>query len=406
MKKKIIKISIFLTSLVVLCGYLSKEKYEQNNETLAIFLNEERIESIPSKEEYSFDKAICMVNGTITEEVKVAWDNEEWAPILYDLKEHSTKCNLYFKEKTFSDAIKECDDTAANCFVQNIHFNDTELVYDYTEDNNVRYIGADPHNYVRFNDELWRIVGVFNNILDENGNYETRLKIVRSSPIGFYSWDNKIAGNGSSTSSYGSNNWSDATLKDLLNTGAYWNQTTGDCPYGTDGATIFCDFTTNGLNSEAKALIDTAVWNLGGHSSYKGVVASLFYEKERSTEVVLGHDVTWTGKVALLYPSDYAFATNGGNTTNRDICLQTAVYDWNKYDDCFTNNWLYYSESSQWSLMPYTGYDSNTFFINTYVSANPSASRFAVFPSLYLDANVRITDGDGSTDHPFILSIE
>ena len=97
MKKKIIKISIFLTSLVVLGGILNKEKYDQNNETLAIFLNEERIESIPSKEEYSFDKAICTVNGNVTEEVKVVWDEEDWAPILYNVKDHSTKCNLYFK---------------------------------------------------------------------------------------------------------------------------------------------------------------------------------------------------------------------------------------------------------------------------------------------------------------------
>ena len=98
MKKKIIKISILLTSLIVLGGgYLNKEKYNQNNETLAIFLNEERTETIPSKEEYVFDKAICTVNGNVTEEVKVVWDEEDWAPILYNIKDHSTKCNLYFR---------------------------------------------------------------------------------------------------------------------------------------------------------------------------------------------------------------------------------------------------------------------------------------------------------------------
>ena len=97
--KKVLKISILLTSLVVLGGgILNKEKYNQNNETLAIFLNEERTETIPSKEEYSFDKVICTVNGNVTEDVKVVWDEEDWAPILYNVKDHSTKCNLYFKE--------------------------------------------------------------------------------------------------------------------------------------------------------------------------------------------------------------------------------------------------------------------------------------------------------------------
>ena len=115
MKKKIIKISILLTSLVVLGGgYLNKEKYNQNNETLAIFLNEERTESIPSKEEYSFDKAICTVDGTITEEVKVEWDEKSWAPILYNVKDHSTKCNLYFKERYQEEILNEADPVLQN----------------------------------------------------------------------------------------------------------------------------------------------------------------------------------------------------------------------------------------------------------------------------------------------------
>ena len=32
---------------------------------------------------------------------------------------------------------------------------------------NIRYYGADPNNYVLFNNELWRIIGVFKNI--DNG---------------------------------------------------------------------------------------------------------------------------------------------------------------------------------------------------------------------------------------------
>lgn len=41
-----------------------------------------------------------------------------------------------------------------------------ELKFDKTADNNLRYIGADPNNYVSFNGELWRIIGVMNNIDD------------------------------------------------------------------------------------------------------------------------------------------------------------------------------------------------------------------------------------------------
>ena len=36
------------------------------------------------------------------------------------------------------------------------------LKIDNTKDQNVRYYGSDPNNYVSFNNELWRIIGVFN----------------------------------------------------------------------------------------------------------------------------------------------------------------------------------------------------------------------------------------------------
>ena len=41
---------------------------------------------------------------------------------------------------------------------------------------NIRYYGADPNNYVKFNNELWRIIGVFKDIDDGTGKKETRLK--------------------------------------------------------------------------------------------------------------------------------------------------------------------------------------------------------------------------------------
>ena len=53
-----------------------------------------------------------------------------------------------------------------------------------------RYIGANPNNYVKFNDELWRIIGVFDTD-DGTGKVEKRMKIIRNESIGDYAWDNK-----------------------------------------------------------------------------------------------------------------------------------------------------------------------------------------------------------------------
>ena len=94
-------------------------------------------------------------------------------------------------------------------------------------DGNVRYMGANPSNYVIFNNELWRIIGVFDVASTYGGNTEKRVKIIRNESIGKYSWDNKTSGTGSSTSSYGSNDWTDSALMEVLNNGAYWKRKSG-----------------------------------------------------------------------------------------------------------------------------------------------------------------------------------
>lgn len=50
-------------------------------------------------------------------------------------------------------------------------------------DNNgdYRYYGADPNNYVWYNEELWRIISVGNVKVNENDTVgETRVKIVKA----------------------------------------------------------------------------------------------------------------------------------------------------------------------------------------------------------------------------------
>ena len=76
--KKRITLSILLTSLVVLGGGALKREPLQNNEgTLAIYIEDEKVENIPSKgnsENYVFDRAVCMVDGKVTNEVEITWE--------------------------------------------------------------------------------------------------------------------------------------------------------------------------------------------------------------------------------------------------------------------------------------------------------------------------------------------
>ena len=301
------------------------------------------------------------------------------------------------KLTTLVDAIKEAYQNST-----------TTLAYDETVDNNLRYIGADPNNYVLFNDELWRIIGIF----DENthGVAGTELvKIIRDESIGNYSWDNKPSGTGSSTSSYGSNDWSDSALQVVLNEGTYYNRTSGTCPSGRNGATTNCDFSNTGLTNNAKSMIETVTWKLGGSSTYDDVTASMFYERERGTTVYSGHATEWVGEVGLMYPSDYGYATSGGNTANREACLAKKLYNWNSssFSDCKNNDWLFDSSSYQWTLTPRSSYSDSVFYVyyNGNLLNSSATNGIGARPSVYLKSNIVISGGDGSESNPYRLQM-
>ena len=277
------------------------------------------------------------------------------------------------------------------------------------------YIGADPNNYVNFNDELWRIIGVFDTD-DGTGKVEKRLKIIRNESIGGYSWDNKDTTTGAENN-YGKNEWTDARLNYLLNPGhesetiggsLYWNRGAGNCYYGQNNATEACDFTTTGLTEKAKAMIGDAKWYLGGSSTYEDVTTPMFYTRERGTSVYSGRSTTWTGKVGLIYPSDYGYATSGGTTTNRASCLAKEIYKWtsSSVSDCKNNDWMYNSSINQWTITPRQdsasiGFDVN--YTGSVIDAYAYNDR-GVWPVVHLKSTIKVISGSGTKDSPYILS--
>ena len=282
---------------------------------------------------------------------------------------------LINEKTTFADAILACDGTATECIIQNASLSTEQLAYDGTVDNNLRYIGANPNNYVSFNNELWRIIGVMNNIDDGTGKKETRLKIIKDEPYSTgIAWDTDNV-----------NDWAIASLQEELNT-TYLNSFT----------------------SPPKEMIGNAVWNLGGSSTSDDVTASMFYERERGTEVYSGNSTTWTGAIALIYASDYGYATSGGSTTDRASCLAKELYNWHAVSDCYNNDWLH-SGTDQWTLTSYSDNSNSVFHVYNIGDVYYSSAYYtydAVSPALYLTSNVRISGGDGSKNSPFELSVE
>ena len=293
---------------------------------------------------------------------------------------------------------------------------------------NTRYIGKNPNNYVSIDGELWRIIGVMKDIDDGTGIKEDRIKLIRAESIGGYSWDTSDS---SVNSGYGVNEWSQADLMKLLNPGyesesvggsLYWNSKSGNCYNGQNNATTSCDFTNNGMKDTLKNLIDNAVWNTGSNDGaiyiHTNVLTSKFYELERSKNIGkicssgtycnddLERTTTWIGKVGLMYPSDYGYATSDGNTTNREICLNTFLHSWdNKNIDCRTNSFFY--TWSRWTIMPFasTSKSSDAFATGGRVSNDSAYHPYGVFPAVYLKSSVKIVSGDGSSSNLFTLSL-
>ena len=321
-----------------------------------------------------------------------------------EVKEIQTSTGDYIKE-----LVSNADPTSTD------EIGTTGLAYDVTEDNNLRYIGANPNNYVSFNNELWRIIGVMNNIETESGETKSLLKIIRSESLGEYSWDRHNANDGSGVNQWGpSGSYNGAKLMQELN----------NTYLGNDIIQTYESFDPT-ISGEEQSKIESVVWNLGSPKIDNGTYVEddevafripYAYMHERanaygdirfSDEVV--RTSVWTGKVALMYPSDYGYATAGGNVTNREACLNTSMYSWDQANvsDCTNNDWLYDSTIKQWTLSPSFYYFNGCSVV--YISDNGRVGGYAAYnplgvrPVVYLKSSVSITGGTGTQVDPYTL---
>ena len=273
-------------------------------------------------------------------------------------------------------------------------------------DHGYRYVGRNPNNYIEFNNELWRIIGVFDTEYDTDGDnipdtVAPLTKIIRLEFLGKNSFDNKKSGVGSSIYQYGSNDWSDSQLMmmlnppEFINTGykkdgtlAYNNVLVNEYVQTSGGIKIFknpgsymsnstvylpAQATTTTLTEtegtlSGKLLTDldkiaTVRWNIGGADTLtfysgsanaklcSGYNADAFYACEQNGLVGIETRASyWYGMVGLMYASDYGYATGGKTTStySRENCLRNNSNDSASAlvnyhnNNCNSNDWLNY----------------------------------------------------------------
>ena len=157
-------------------------------------------------------------------------------------------------------------------------------------------------------------------------------------------------------------------------------------------------------------MIGNAKWYLGGTADYTNSsngLASHFYKYERGTTVYSGRSTSWTGKVGLMYLSDYGYATSGGTTTNRASCLSKEMYNWDdsSVSDCKNNDWMYNSNIWQWTISPRADNSYYVFYvINTgYVSSIDANYDYAARPVVHLKSTIKVITGSGTKESTYIL---
>ena len=291
------------------------------------------------------------------------------------------------------------------------------LKKDNTEDQNIRYYGSNPNNYVRFNNELWRIIGIFGN----------NVKLIRSEKIGNLSWDSSES---SINSGWGVNEWSQSDLKNYLNT-MYYGGAEVTCYGGRNNTTTTCP--TNKLDDASKSLIDNHTWNTGAIDGTDATISNQetfalntvpFYNAERgsvngkicSSGIACNDTVerttTWTGYVGLPYPTDWAYASSESdcetNMNAGDIDFDNQIFNMT----CKKNNWMHHGttsdiEDATWFMSPVAdpAYANDVWdvfgvgFTDYYFAANP----LSAFPTIYLKSNILIESGKGTSSDPYIL---
>ena len=255
---------------------------------------------------------------------------------------------------------------------------------------------------------LYRIIG---SIYDERSK-TNRLKVIKATPLtdgttSLYSWDldinNKSYTNiwATPTSGNFSNSLtSGASIMKLLNSGLWWNGTSGtyDNYYiGKDAPeTINVNFTNYKLSDKAKSNIDISRYYLG--SAGESIIPENVYRDERGT---LKYDenrpLYWDGMVGLMYPSDYGYAA--GN-----VCATgTELYEY--FGECSNKDWLYNAGVNQWLMSPRSG--DSYYVLGVRVDglvSLVSINALAVSPVFYLSSSASITGGNGTLDAPYILS--
>ena len=280
-----------------------------------------------------------------------------------------------------------------------------------------RYYGANPNNYICLDMEgqstcsdnhLYRIIG---SIYEENAGTNL-LKVMKATPLtdgttSIFSWNYSSAYNYTNiwaiptNGNYSNSLSSGSTLMQLLNSGAWWNGTTGSYYYVNMGETPL-NFTNYKLSDKAKSYISTSRYYLGGYNDNSPLTNEMYGYERGTLRYNTSRPLYWDGMVGLMYSSDYGYASG-------KLCSDSVSV--NSYNEsCKDRNWIF-NNSNQWLITPRSDSSNFVFYLNStgtvsiiYIpTPEGAAKRRNVRPTFYLTSTTTIVSGTGSIDDPYVI---
>ena len=314
---------------------------------------------------------------TTCSDANITFDYKSQSYEISNITKNKAKCGITYTTKT--------NKTYLNNYIKGLA-GTTQGTGQLVNENGYRYEGKNPNNYIYFNNELWRIIGVFDaSSHGKTGEYLT--KIIRNDSLGGYAWDKSQK-----------NNWATSSLYNLLNTN-YYNATDGtsggNCYQYSTSITGNCDYTETGLQSEYRNMVENVTWYLGGKDS-GNYTAEVFYTGERdSTSVYSGNTASITGYIGLMYASDYGYSVLSTS------CARTKELVMYGASVCGDSSWL--KETYEWTVTHCSDSSSISFILPDDASLSTGSANFgyATRPVLYLKSNVQKIGGSGTMTDPY-----
>ena len=253
---------------------------------------------------------------------------------------------------------------------------------------------------------LYRIIG---SIYEEKEN-TNRIKVIKATPLtdgttSAFSWDYKVNnGNGSSdniwatitSGNYSNSLTSGSQLMKLLNSGLWWNGTSGSY-YNNSTTATNVNFTNYKLSDKAKSYITTSRYYLGGGKKNPPLTNEMYGYERGTLRYNTDRPLYWEGMVGLMYLSDYGYAA--GN-----VCV-TGTELYNYFGECSNKDWLYNAGVNQWLMSLNSGESRYVLFASGEGAVYTYSSYYAlaVSPVFYLTPSASITSGTGTLTDPYIL---